>query len=108
MTKNNPHRPCLTKKGSTLWSEYNHLFRPRVIENDPLHPRMFGNDLPHPIDRSQSLPCYRDRCALEIKIDEKSQNMRFGAAKWFWPCIFVHFAKASKRHNKASHLLLIG
>jgi hypothetical protein len=22
MTKNNPHRPCLTKKGSTLWSEY--------------------------------------------------------------------------------------
>ncbi len=22
MTKNNPHHPCLTKKGSTLWSEY--------------------------------------------------------------------------------------
>jgi hypothetical protein len=32
----------------------------------------------------------------------------FGAAKWFWHSIFVHFAEAAKRHNKASHLLLIG
>jgi hypothetical protein len=66
---------ALPKKDPPYGVNINHLFRPRVIENDPLHPRMFGNDLPHPIGRSQWLPCYRDCCALEIKIDEKSQNM---------------------------------
>ncbi len=65
---------ALPKKDPPYGVNINHLFRPRVVENDPLHPRMFGNDLPHPIGRSQSLQCYRDRCALEIKIDEKSQN----------------------------------
>jgi hypothetical protein len=38
----------------------------------------------------------------------KVKTCWFGAAKWFWPGILVHFAEAGKRHNKASHLLLIG
>jgi hypothetical protein len=39
---------------------------------------------------------------------KKVKTSWFGATKWFWPSIFVHFAKAGERHNKASHLLLIG
>jgi hypothetical protein len=38
----------------------------------------------------------------------KVKTCWFGAAKWFWPGILVHFAEAGKRHNKASDLLLIG
>jgi hypothetical protein len=44
----------------------------------------------------------------KLKQIRKVKICRFGAAKWFWPNIFVHFAEAGKGHNKASHLLLIG
>jgi len=30
----------------------------------------------------------------------KVKTCRFGAAKWFWPSIFVHFAEAGERHNQ--------
>jgi hypothetical protein len=39
---------ALPKKDPPYVVNINHLFRPRVIENDPRHPWMFGNDLPHP------------------------------------------------------------
>jgi len=33
----------------------------------------------------------------KLKEMRKVKTCRFGAAKWFWPSIFVHFAEARKR-----------
>jgi hypothetical protein len=56
----------------------------------------------------RATPLVLNMMPCKLKYMRKVKTCGFSAAKWFWPSIFVHFAEASKRHIKASHLLLIG
>jgi hypothetical protein len=43
---------------------------------------------------------------MDIKIRWREVNIcGLGSGKWFFSCIFAHFAKAGKKHSKAVHLL---